>query len=272
MPTAIVDGQNVTWKKGPLHRVVPAQSFTYEGQSFQLAVRYQTITVRGEWWPNGRTTFARGYTRLKEPPFLENDERAEKLRQRIVDSEDAHKKKRAELRASLEESSTPSDQPASMSRPRRTNTSGSTSGSPRKLSPSAPARKSPAKRAASRLAEQQPFCGAALRSASNGPPHVPAAALNAWGSCQQQQCGSSSLLSAAAGISDEEYPSLGWRPRSPVPADPSNSARGAGAVVYAIAAITIAPRADGRHSSMGGSLEVSQRANLASSLRPTRLH
>ena len=74
MPAGTVDGQRVTWHKGDLRRIVPTQTLLYEGQTFDLLVRLQKITVRGECWPDGRATFTRGYMPPQsDPPLPEHD-------------------------------------------------------------------------------------------------------------------------------------------------------------------------------------------------------
>ena len=193
MPTDDVDGQRVTWYSGPPHRVFPRQSFSYDEQSFVLVVRQQMLTVRGEWWPNGRTSFTRGYM-PPQPSLPEHDESAEHLCQRIVASAKRAKEKRAKLRASLESCSigTPNDQPASVSRPRR-ESKASSSGSPRKLSPSAPSRQSPAKRASGQRASSK-----ALPPLPPPPPPLPVVpATNAWNARPSSQ---SAAIGSSAGF------------------------------------------------------------------------
>ena len=102
MPTDTVDGQRVTWYKGPLQRIRPVQSFSYETQRFQLIVRQQMITVRGECWPDGRQVFTRRYAKPQtDPQLAERDEGAEQLRQRIMDSAEHAMSQREKLRAAL---------------------------------------------------------------------------------------------------------------------------------------------------------------------------
>ena len=264
--TETVAGQRVSFK-GTLHRTFPAQRFTYTDQDFQLVVRLQIITVRGEYWPQGRTTFSRGYMPpKKDPPLAEHDESAEHLLQRIVRSARENKEKRERMLESLDASSGDAGAasvllPASVSRPRRASHA-SSSGSLRKLSPLASARQPPAKRAARQHASSE-----ALPSSSVSTSVVPAA--NAWTSRQHP----SSSQHAAVVNSLMDYPALARPTQSTQTRSKAATAKTTtNSAAAAIAAITIAPRADGRHSSMGGSLEVSQRANLASSLRPTRLH
>ena len=258
MPAGTVDGQRVTWHKGDLRRIVPTQTLLYEGQTFDLLVRLQKITVRGECWPDGRATFTRGYMPPQsDPPLPEHDESAEGMLQRIVDSAARAVDQRAKLRAALEESkayTTPNASPASQRSMRSHSEKGKPSpDSAAKMEPPPPPKR------ASRGSQQQAATGApqSVKSTSMPPPPL---RPNAWASAssslgRRQQAAaavvsskssSSSASQPAKSMDLEEFPFLqsAAHPKLSTPSKPSPPNLMAAAITASSSLVYSSPQTD----------------------------